>query len=411
MTSSPTDAAAEVPTTTKPTPVRSRSRWQQVGFAVQFGVALAVTGGFLAYLLLTPSAPPAPPQADIPRPGTDPVEIVGPGLIWVRPGSPFDHKVHVVEVRTRAITDPVLTVTGRVVASLRPGQGRGNDFWQFDTPEVLTAYTDWQKAQADIKFAEIQLALVKELAAARIEAQRQLLARAERGVSIGDGTAKEVAIERANLIQTELTARKEVHEAETTLRMAMRAEATAAKLLQQFGLDPDLLRSATSDVDIVLADVPEGYLNRVKVGQGCQATFFGIPNERFSGTVNSIAPVLSKERRSLRVLFVIDDPDDKLRPGMFAEIGLGTGPRNAILVPADGVLHIGRADYVLTATEQANTWRVTEVQVGEPHNGDVEILDGLRDGQRVVGKGAILFKPLVVRSLQSSPLPVTEGGR
>jgi hypothetical protein len=138
---------------------------------------------------------------------------------------------------------------------------------------------------------------------------------------------------------------------------------------------------------------------------------FGIPNERFSGKVNSIAPVLSKERRSLRVLFVIDDPDDKLRPGMFAEIGLGTGPRNAILVPADGVLHIGRADYVLTATEQANTWRVTEVQVGEPHNGDVEILDGLRDGQRVVGKGAILFKPLVVRSLQSSPLPVTEGGR
>jgi len=411
MTSSLTDAAAEVPTTTKPTPVRSRSRWQQVGFAVQFGVALAVTGGFLAYLLLTPSAPPAPPQADIPRPGTDPVEIVGPGLIRVRPGSPFDHKVHVVEVRTRAITDPVLTVTGRVVASLRPGQGRGNDFWQFDTPEVLTAYTDWQKAQADIKFAEIQLALVKELAAARIEAQRQLLARAERGVSIGDGTAKEVAIERANLIQTELTARKEVHEAETTLRMAMRAEATAAKLLQQFGLDPDLLRSATSDVDIVLADVPEGYINRVKVGQGCQATFFGIPNERFSGTVNSIAPVLSKERRSLRVLFVIDDPDDKLRPGMFAEIGLGTGPRNAILVPADGVLHIGRADYVLTATEQANTWRVTEVQVGEPHNGDVEILDGLRDGQRVVGKGAILFKPLVVRLLQSSPLPVTEGGR
>jgi multidrug efflux pump subunit AcrA (membrane-fusion protein) len=161
-------------------------------------------------------------------------------------------------------------------------------------------------------------------------------------------------------------------------------------------------------MDIVLADVPEGRLNRVKVGQGCQATFFGIPNQRFSGKVTSIAPVLSKERRSLRVLFVINDPDDKLRPGMFAEIGLGTDPRDAILATADGVLHIGRADYVLTAAEDMNTWRVTEVQVGEPHGGEVEILDGLKDGERIIGKGAILFKPLVIRSLQSSALPAPE---
>jgi len=304
----------------------------------------------------------------------------------------------------------VLTVTGRVAASLRPGNGKGSDFWQFDSPEVLTAYTDWQKAQADIKFAETQLAQVKQLAMARIDAQQQVLARAEKGASIGDGTAKEVATERANLIQTEITGRKEIHEAETTLRMAIRAEAAAAKQLQQSGLDPELLRSATSDIDIILADVPEGRLNRVKVGQGCRATFFGIPNVRFGGKVTSIAPVLSKEQRSLRVLFVIDDPDDKLRPGMFAEIGLGTDPRDTLLVPADGVLHIGRADYVLVAAE-ANTWRVTEVQVGEPHNGDVEILDGLKEGERVVGKGAILFKPLVIRALQSASATATTEGR
>jgi len=410
MTSSLRNAPLDTALTTLPAPP-GKPLWKRIGDALQFLIALAATGGFLVYLLFSPSAPPSKTEPLTPRPTVNVVEIIGPGLIRVQPGSPFDRKVHVVAVRVQTITDPVLTVTGRVAASLRPGKDKESDFWQFDTPEVLTAYIDWQKAQADIKFAEIQLAQVKELAAARTEAQRQVLARAERGVSIGDGTAKEVATEKANLIQTELTGRKEVHEAETTLRMAMRAEAAAAKLLQQSGLDPDLLRTATSDVDIVLADVPEGRLNRVKVGQDCQATFFGIPNERFSGKVTSIAPVLSKERRSLRVLFVIDDPDDKLRPGMFAEIGLGTDPRNAILAPADGVLHIGRADYVLTAAEQANTWRVTEVQVGEPHNGDVEILDGLRDGQRVVGKGAILFKPLVVRSLQSSPLPVTEGGR
>jgi hypothetical protein len=42
---------------------------------------------------------------------------------------------------------------------------------------------------------------------------------------------------------------------------------------------------------------------------------------------------------------------------------------------------------------------VTEVDVGEPHNGEVEILSGLKAGQTVIGKGAILLKPLVARAL------------
>jgi multidrug efflux pump subunit AcrA (membrane-fusion protein) len=370
-------------------------------------IALAATLAFLGYLLLTPATPPATEGATAVRP-PDTVAVIGPGLIRVQPGGPLDKKVKVVAARKQTITDPVLTVTGRVAASLRPGNGKGNDFWQFDSPEVLTAFTDWQKAQADIAFAETQLVSSKQLADARLTAQKQVVARLEKLVTAGTDTPKDLAAEKANLIQAEITGRKEVHEAETAVRVAQRAEAALARQLQLAGLDPALLRSATSDVDIVLADVPEGRLNRVKIGQGCQATFFGIPNERFGGKVTSIAPVLSKERRSLRVLFVINDPKDQLRPGMFAEIGLGTDPRDTLLVPADGVLHIGRADYVLVGAD-ANTWRVVEVQVGEPRNGDVEILDGLKDGERVVGKGAILFKPLVVRSLQ--PAPATEGRR
>ncbi|HJZ55683.1 MAG TPA: efflux RND transporter periplasmic adaptor subunit, partial [Gemmataceae bacterium] len=360
----------------------------------QFVLALAVTLGFLLYLLFRPAAATSTESAEVPRPAAEVVEVVGPGLIRFQPGGPFEKKLQVVVVRQMSITDPVMTVTGRVAASLRRGNGKGDDYWQFDSSEVLSAYTDWQKAQADIAFAEKQLVSIKQLAEARLEAQKQVLARAEKAASIGDGTAKEVETERANLKQTEITGQKEVHEAETAVRVAKKAEAAAAKQLQQAGLDPELLRSVTSDTDIVLADVPEGRLNRVKVGQGCQASFFGVPNERFDGKVNSIVPVLSKERRSLRVLFVINDPKDQIRPGLFAEIGLGTDPRDALLAPADGMLHIGRSDYVLVATD-TNTWRVSEVQIGEPHahDGEVEILDGLKPGERIVGKGAILFKP------------------
>ncbi|WP_020473821.1 efflux RND transporter periplasmic adaptor subunit [Zavarzinella formosa] len=387
---------------------RSSTLWKKIGSASQFVIALVVTLVFLAYLLFAPSSKPKTENSDATRPAAEVVEVIGPGLIRVQPGGPFDSKVTTAAVRQETITDPLMMVTGRVAASLRPGNGKGNDFWQFDSPEVLTAHTDWQKALADITYAETQIIQVKQLAAARLDAQKQVVARLEKLVSAGTDTPKDLAAEKANLIQAEITGRKETHEAETAVRVAKRAEAASGKLLQQSGLDPELLKSATSDIDIVLADVPEGRLNRVKIGQACRANFFGLPDEQFTGKVNSIAPALSKERRTLRVLFAINDLKDQLRPGMFAEIGLGTDPRETLLVPADGVLHIGRAEYVLCAAE-ANVWRVTEVKIGETRNGDVEVLSGLKPGEKIVGKGAILFKPLAVRALQA-PSSTVAGG-
>ena len=123
-----------------------------------------------------------------------------------------------------------------------------------------------------------------------------------------------------------------------------------------------------------------------------------LPDQAFAGKVHAIVPVLSSERRSLRVLLSIHDPEDKLRPGMFAEIGIGTDPHKALLAPADAVIHIGRTDYVLIREE--STWRVSEVKVGEMRNQTVEILDGLQEGDQIAGRGAILLKPVMIKALQ-----------
>src|SRR5207302_1418836 len=121
-----------------------------------------------------------------------------------------------------------------------------------------------------------------------------------------------------------LDGQKDIYEAENAHRLAKRSEASLALQLEQAGLEPDLLLSATPDTDIVMADIPLGSLSYVKIGQMCKATFVGVLGQMFDGRVNRIVPVISKERHSLRVLFVIHDPDDLLRPGMLAEINLGT---------------------------------------------------------------------------------------
>ncbi len=92
--------------------------------------------------------------------------------------------------------------------------------------------------------------------------------------------------------QAELEGQKNVYDAETALWLSQRAEIAEQLQLEQGGIETDLLRTATSEMDIVLADVPVGVQSRVKVGQSCEAKFFGIPGQVFTGKVNSIVQKL-----------------------------------------------------------------------------------------------------------------------
>jgi len=302
------------------------------------------------------------------------------------------------------LTSPVLHVTGAALASLRPGKELTRDAWQFATPELLTAFADWQKAVTDIQFQETQLNAIRDLSESRIDSQKKVVARLEKLVAAGTDTQKDLAVEQTNLIQFEIQGRKEIHEAETAVTLARRTEATLARQLQQAGLEPTMLRSAAAEGDIVVAEVPERLMDRVKLGMTCEVRFYALPNRMFSGKVSSIAPVIVKEKRVLNVQFVVKDPQDVIRPGMFADIGLGTDERQSLVMPADGVLHIGDNDYALFGLEPG-TWQIVAVQIGELRGTDVEVLSGLNAGDRVLGQGAILLKPVVVHCLQSVDSP------
>ncbi|MCL2624295.1 MAG: efflux RND transporter periplasmic adaptor subunit, partial [Planctomycetaceae bacterium] len=324
-------------------------------------------------------------------------QVVGAKRIVVSPDSPLAQKLTVSQVEISRITTPLVTVSGVVAASLRPGNGK--DYWQFHSPELLTAYTDWQKAVADVTFLQEQLVDTKQLIESQVDAAQKLVEQMQQLVKIGTDTEKDLAEARADLIQTQIQGRKDVHEAETAVRMAKQEETALARQLEQAGLDPTLLASAEHDMDIIIADVPESWVGRIRIGQGCEAGFLSLPDQQFTGNVHAIVPVLSAERRSLRALLSIHDPQDQLRPGMFAEIGIGTDPREALTTSADAIIHIGRSDYVLVL-DNATTWRVAEVRVGELRDNTVEILAGLQAGDQVAGHGAILLKPTMIKAIQ-----------
>ncbi len=327
------------------------------------------------------------------------VTLAGPYLISVRPGSLIEKKLELTQMRDERIVSPLLTVTGAIMARLRTGQEAREDRWQFSSVELSAIYADWQKASTEMEFDAKQLNKTRELTAAQLNSQNRVVDRLRKLVATGTEAVRDLTSAEASLLQTQLEGQKAVFEAESALTQATHSRADLERRLLQGGIDPDLLQGATvSGAALVMADVPEVRVNLVAAGQACEARFYGLPHQLFRGVVRSLAPALSEEHRTLRVFFELNDQAGQLKPGMYADIGLGTDPRRAILASSDAILHIAESDYVLTEAG-SGLWRVTQIQVGERSGARVEILGGLRGNEKIVGNGAILLKPLVVQAL------------
>ena len=414
-----------VPEAPKSAPARpAYYRWAVPG---AIAVALIVVGVLLFVFrasllgLFQPAPPPEQPKPP------EVVRVEGPGLVHITPATPLEKRLSVVPVGSERVTVPVLNVTGSIAARLPPGSGDQESRWDFAAPEVAASYGDWLKAQADVRFAREQTKRVRELADARTGALKADVARLTKLVDIGTETARDLAKLRADLLQSEIQGNKDVHEAENAVKVAERSRDLIARQLLSNGVDPEAVSRGEPGLVLVVADVPESKVGLVREGQACEARFFSYPNQPFRGRVARLGPSVSKERRTLRVTFELDDAGGKLLPGMFADVGLGTESRDVLAVPSEAVLHIGRADYVLVVAGQ-DLFRVAEVQVGEPLPGGlavrpgdahgiellggaalalqkpaadsrVAILSGLKPGDRVLAAGAILLKPVAAKAV------------
>ena len=278
---------------------------------------------------------------------TPTVSLAGKNLISVQSNSLLEKKLELTRVKVERMSSPLLTVTGAVMARLRAGLGSVEDRWQFSSVELSSIYADWQRTGTEMDFATKQLAKTRELTAAQLVSQNRVVDRLRKLVATGTEATRDLTAAEANLLEVQLEGQKAVYEAENQLIQSTHSHADLERRLIQAGIDPDLLLQVPVGTSLVMADVPEVRINLVAAKQACEARFYSLPNHVFKGIVRSLAPSLSTESRTLRVFFELDDQVGQLKPGMYAEIGLGTNPRNAVLAPADGILHITDADYIL----------------------------------------------------------------
>ncbi|MFD1949659.1 efflux RND transporter periplasmic adaptor subunit [Sphingomonas arantia] len=145
-----------------------------------------------------------------------------------------------------------------------------------------------------------------------------------------------------------------------------------------------------SDLSRIKLDfpVPETLLASIKPGQAIEARAAAYPDRPFRGTIATIDSVVDPATRSVVVRAVLNNGDRMLKPGMLLSVAIESDPRTAIAVPELSVVGEGEERYVFVIDAGGNARR-TPVKTGIRRDGMIEILSGLRAGQRVVGEGVV----------------------
>ncbi|HEX9471309.1 MAG TPA: efflux RND transporter periplasmic adaptor subunit [Bradyrhizobium sp.] len=145
-----------------------------------------------------------------------------------------------------------------------------------------------------------------------------------------------------------------------------------------------LFRIADHDVVWVLADVAERDLSQVEVGQTASVRLRGYPDRTFTGKVTLIYPHLVAETRTARIRIELPNPDEVLRPDMYADIEIATGTETPVLtVSSSAVIDSGDRQIVLLDKGEGR-FEPRAVKLGRRGDGRIEIKEGLAENDKVV---------------------------
>jgi Cu(I)/Ag(I) efflux system membrane fusion protein len=139
------------------------------------------------------------------------------------------------------------------------------------------------------------------------------------------------------------------------------------------------------------AEVFESQADWVTEAQSAEARLNYMPGEVFSGRVNYVYPVLDPKTRTLQVRLRFDNPDERLKPNMYARVTIfGKSHPGALSIPREALIRGQDIDRVVVALGNG-AYTVHEVMTGIESGNWVEIIAGLEVGDEVVTSAQFLI--------------------
>ena len=134
----------------------------------------------------------------------------------------------------------------------------------------------------------------------------------------------------------------------------------------------------------------EHQLTWVKVGNKALVKVQSMADREWQGGIDYIYPELNPKTRTLKVRLKITTPDQLLKPNMFADVTLLTNNKNVLSIPAESIIYYENSPRVVKVVAE-NKYQPIDVTLGMKSNGQVEIIDGLKEGDDILVSGQFMI--------------------
>jgi cobalt-zinc-cadmium efflux system membrane fusion protein len=293
-------------------------------------------------------------------------------------------------------------VTGRVTkifVTVGQSISLGAPLAALQSPDLSSAVSDLEKADADLSAAQRDYERQKELYDAHAAAQRDF--EAAQSTYLKARAERNRAAEKSKLLlaSTQSSATQEyVLRAPIAGEVFARNVTLGMEIQGQYsgGTTPELFTIGNLAPLWVFADVFEIDLPRILLGAPVTVNVVSYPGHPFQSRVDWISGTLDPTTRTAKVRCTIDNAQHLLRPEMFASISIETETRDTLAIPRSAVVRLGDSMVAFVDRGPAPTggerFERRIIGIDERESGDyAPVTLGLRTGEKVVSSGAIIL--------------------
>jgi membrane fusion protein (multidrug efflux system) len=146
--------------------------------------------------------------------------------------------------------------------------------------------------------------------------------------------------------------------------------------------------------------VPQQQVGKLRVDGEVKVSLEGMPGAAFGGRITAVDSIVDEATRNVQAQATLDNPEGKLRPGMFAEVQVGLGSQSSVVsLPASAVSYAPYGDSVFVVGDlkgpAGQTYRgVTQqfVKLAGSRGDQVAVAEGLQPGAEVVSSGVFKLR-------------------
>lgn len=295
----------------------------------------------------------------------------------------------------------------KVVADYGQSVYEGETLAWIDSPELGAAQADYLRAESMARLRKAEYERARLLLEGEAISQGELLRReaewqaAEAELKTSEQKLHILGLSRTDIGKLSNDRANAGHE--YPVRAPIGGRVTERKAVQGrvVGSNDELFTVARLESLWLFLQVFEKDLPAVEEGTAVTLRCESHPDHSFTGTVDFVGEVLDPHSRTVQARALIENPDGKLKPGMFVYASIDAKKESGakaqrLAIPPSAVARVDGRDVVFVQTAD-RTFELRHVALGEASRDWVEVRFGLAEGEAIVVEGVFTLKSEILK--------------